>query len=532
VPLGERVTFTLTPAGLVVSSRAKVTIYFGDGEHRLIQDKIVWVYPKPGNFTYSILVEPPVSPTPSLTPQLTLPGVKLSTTPTSVETNQPVDFAAKLSHPYPNIKYRFVFADGSVSEWQDNGQTKHSYRLSGSYKAYVEVGLGKSGSVKSVGDSPSQVIEVAAPIPRTIAVDLSANRETVQAKDEVEFFARVDSTDPTVRYRFNFGDRSRSLDWQVSPRATHVYSFSGTFQARVEVRVMVRQSAPLTARSKPLSIKVESAPLPGVDLSVIPQTVPAGFPVYFKAAADPSSSETRYRFNFGDGSRPTAWQSKSEATHIYSLAGDYTAFVEIGPAGKRAMAASGKKRVQVSPLIPVPPVTPTPTTERPTPPPGTPTPSQSGPTPSPTPITSPGPTASESTLPNASPPVPETPSPSPDGSGSPPDQGVTSSRSPTPSPTATPTPNPNPDGGGWSNWWKYLLLALIIFGGYQTIKYFYAPRPTLVPNIDPGVSGLGTEGGPLAINFQMELDPNVTDGKFTVDANEGSLIKSERKSDG
>jgi hypothetical protein len=78
----------------------------------------------------------------------------------------------------------------------------------------------------------------------------------------------------------------------------------------------------------------------------------------------------------------------------------------------------------------------------------------------------------------------------------------------------------------------YLLAALILFGGYQGWKYFYAPRPTLVPNIDPGVSALGSEGGPLAINFQMELDPNVNDGNFTVDTKQGTFIKSERKSDG
>ena len=81
------------------------------------------------------------------------------------------------------------------------------------------------------------------------------------------------------------------------------------------------------------------------------------------------------------------------------------------------------------------------------------------------------------------------------------------------------------------NWWKYLLLALILLVGYQGWKYFYAPRPTLVPNVDPGESQLGREGGPLAINFQMELNPNVNDGQVTVNTDGGSLIKSERKSD-
>jgi hypothetical protein len=77
-----------------------------------------------------------------------------------------------------------------------------------------------------------------------------------------------------------------------------------------------------------------------------------------------------------------------------------------------------------------------------------------------------------------------------------------------------------------------LVGALILFGGYQGWKYFFAPTPTLEPHVDPGNAALGTEGGPLGINFQMELDPNVTDGEFKVDTTEGSLIKSERKSNG
>ena len=74
-------------------------------------------------------------------------------------------------------------------------------------------------------------------------------------------------------------------------------------------------------------------------------------------------------------------------------------------------------------------------------------------------------------------------------------------------------------------------MLLILLAGYQGWKYLNAPRPTLVPNADPGISQLGSEGGPLAINFQMELNPNVTDSQVTVNTDGGSLIKSERKSD-
>ena len=503
VPLGELVTFTLTPAGVAMSSGSKVTIYFGDGEHRLIQNRIDWLYGNPGNYTYSILVEPSGPKTPTPTPAPTLPGVKLSATPTSVRTDNPVSFRAELSRPYPNIKYRFVFADKSQTDWQDSSQTTHSYHAPGSYQAFVDIGLGNGGVVKQVNGSLRQAIEVTAAPPRTIAVDLTADRVAVQAKDEVGFFARVDPSEPNARYRFDFGDRSGSAGWQASPQTKHVYSSSGTYQARVDVRVMNSRFASQTVSSKPLAITVESASLPGVALSVIPRSVPVGLPVYFKATADSANSKTRYRFDFGDGSPPSAWQATPEATHIYSLAGDYRAFVEIGLASKEpigAMAVSGKEQVQIMPGGPASPATPTPVTNTPTPTSGTPAPSPETPT-------------------------PLLGTPTPDGPASPVIGGVT----PTPSPTGPPTPDPN---GGGISWWKYLLLALILLAGYQGWKYFYAPRPTLVPNVDPGTSALGAEGGPLSINFQMELDPNVTDGQFTVDTNEGSFIKSERKSDG
>jgi hypothetical protein len=77
-----------------------------------------------------------------------------------------------------------------------------------------------------------------------------------------------------------------------------------------------------------------------------------------------------------------------------------------------------------------------------------------------------------------------------------------------------------------------LLLALILFAGYQGWRAFYAPRPILVSNPDPGDSQLGRGSGPLGINFQMELNPNATDGQVAVNTDGGSLIKSERESNG
>jgi len=548
VPLGELVTFTVTPASVILDSHYTVTIFFGDRQQeRILKTPFDHLYTIPGTFTYSILVKSNDRPTP---PQL--PTVKLSVTPTSVKPDSLVNFRADLSHNYPNIRYRFVFADGSQTDWQDNPRATHSYRSPGTYQAYVDIGLGNGRSVKQMGGSPRRAIEVTSPRPTTIAVQLTADRATVQAKDAVTFRAQVDPFEPNLRYRFNFGDRSRSSEWQTSAQTKHVYASSGSYPASVDVRVINSRSGQQNASSKPLSIKVEpeqSASSTGVDLFVAPRFVATGFPVYFKATANSANSNTRYRFNFGDGSPPTAWKETPEDTHIYSKAGNYAALVEITGRPIERVVSSSKTKVKVAPGILTGPTNqPTPSKERPTPRKDSPTPTFS-PTPSagrPTPTiggTTPtpgGPTPTTSTpAPTTGGPTPttSTPTPTTTTNGSPTPGGVlTATPAPgatTPSPSATPSPSLPADSGLSDNWWKYVLVAaLILFGGYQGWKYFFALTPTLEPHVDPGVSALGTEGGPLAINFQMELDPDVSDGHFTVDTNEGSLIKSERKSDG
>jgi PKD repeat protein len=379
VPLGDEVTFTLTPASVVLDPRYIVTIYFGDGtSQRVRQNPIVYTYSAPGTYTYSILVNLANPPAPDI------PRVSLSAYPTPVATESPVTFTAQPSHGYPNIRYRFAFGDGNETQWQDTPQTTHAYKFAGRYLAFVDIGAVSPGNIKPLGGSVRQPIEVISPPVRPIVVTLSANPRSVVVKQPATFVARVNSSEPNIRYRFHFGDRSASTAWQLSPQTTHVYSVRGTYPARVDVQVINSRSAPQTASSNPLSIEV-------------------------KAAAPKATPSTRAR--------------------------------------------------------------------------GT-----SSPAPTPTPS--------------------ETPTP-------------------TPSPTATPTPV----RGSSNNWWKYLLALLILLAGYQGWKYLNAPRPTLVPNADPGSSQLGGEGGPLAINFQMELNPNANDGQVAVNTDGGSLIKSERKSD-
>ena len=81
------------------------------------------------------------------------------------------------------------------------------------------------------------------------------------------------------------------------------------------------------------------------------------------------------------------------------------------------------------------------------------------------------------------------------------------------------------------DWWKYVIIAaIILFAGYQASAYFFAPRPTFVPHVDPGDSKVEA-GKPFAIDYRMDLDPNVTGGEAKIDTQGRSFIKSERSSD-
>jgi hypothetical protein len=502
VPLGEVATFTLSPASVVLDPRFVVTLFFGDGgQQRVSQPRIVYLYKATGTYTYSILVK---SGDPTIAKP---PRVSLSANPTRVSTESPVTFTAQPSHSYPNLRYRFAFGDQNQTAWQSQPVATHAYQSAGKYLAYVDIGTMINGDVKPLGGSVRQAIEAMSPL-RPVRVTLSANPMPVEKKRPATFVARVDTNEPNITYRFDFGDGSRPTSWQVTPRTTHAYSAAGNYPVRVEIQINRSQSGLQTASSNPLLMEVTATrpdDTPGVSLIAVPQSVPAGLPVFFRASSASADSNTRYRFRFGDGTSGD-WKAKPEETHIYSLAGNYPAFVELGSVASgpvEALAASGRKEVRVEALS-IPVTSPTPG-------------------PSPSPIETASPTGSPSppnlsTSPSPSPSAPATPSPSP---------GETAS----PSPSISPTPNQTPSNGESNNWWKYLLAVLILFVGYQGWKALYAPRPTLVPKLDPGDSNMDARGGGLGINFQMELNQNVTDGQVAVNTDGGSLIKSERMGD-
>jgi PKD domain len=168
VPVGEKVTFTLSPASVIKDRCYQVTLFFGDKDDRQImrrqvmrQPQTVHTYDTSGDYTFSILVQPVAGCGATPTP-VPIPDVRLILTPSSVDANQPLTFVAELSPPARNFSYRFVFDDGSQTEWQTEPKAIHAYRIPKTYRPYVDIGLPTNGVARQLGGSKRQTITIAA----------------------------------------------------------------------------------------------------------------------------------------------------------------------------------------------------------------------------------------------------------------------------------------------------------------------------------------------------------------------------------
>ena len=510
VPVNYEVTFTLSPAAVVTNPAYTITLQFGDGtQTQTHATQVIHPYRFPGNYRYSISLTLADKRRPT---SARIPRVSLSATPNAVSTNQSVAFSAQLSENYPNVKYRFVFADGSQTNWQDSPQTKHEYASPKTYLAYVEIGEGARGSVRQLGGSVRKAIEVTQAVtPPKVTVNLTAKPVKVEERQIVSFTARVASNTTNVSYRFVFGDKTPATKWQGSPQAKHRYVTAGNYSARVDVRVVNNRSGAKSVSSNPLLIEVKATAQPIVSLIASPTSVLENLPVLFRAKIDSQNPSIRYRFNFGDGSTPTSWTGKAVETHAYLRAGNYAPYVEIGRAttGPINVIASSTRQVTVGGFSPPGNSTPTPS-----PSPGSATPTSSPSQGSATPTSSPSPGTATG--------IRDTPSAGSNTSNN----GGTTASSDGSSNGQTPDGLPGP----LNNWWIYLLIALALFAGYQAWKWLTVPRPTFHPRLDPGVSQVGVEK-PLSIDLQLQLSPDIAAGEYGVETNESSFIKSERKSD-
>jgi PKD repeat protein len=419
VRVGELVTFTLTPAQMVLDRRYVVTVHFGDGTRRQATGPYVTHrYGATGHYKVHASVaggdgekgtaDPNQLPT-------QVPRVTLDASPSSVIAGQPVTLTAQLSSGYPNIRYRFEFGDGMQSNWQASSLVTHEYAAPGNYLAFVDIGVVSGAGVRRLGGSPRK------------------------------------------------------------------------------------------------SIQVTNAPLGPVELIVSPATAETGRPVSLTARLVSSNPNIRYRFVFGDGSPPGAWQSSAQTMHTYRSAGTYSPYVDVGLLTNRGFRPEASSRRSIVVTAPVA------NDRRPK-------------------TDSPG----GSTQVNAPPVVKPTPGPAASPSPS-----IVASGSPSP-PASVPAGIASPDssispvastgerntfftGDPRDDWWKYLLLALLLaFVAYRLGKWWLGPGSTVHTFADPGTATV-TDAKGLAIDSQVILRPNLTEAQHDVSPGEAGLVKNVRR---
>jgi hypothetical protein len=305
VPLGTRVTFSLTPASIVNDSRYVVTLYFGDGEKQLMTGpQTSYVYPDVGTYTYAVDVKPR---------QRCDARVALSVSASSVHEGEPVKFSAQPSGNCPNIQYRFVFGDGSSSNWQSSRDAQHSYAPAGKYLPYVDISDGKS----RIGGSLRKRLDVTRPdgTPRgDVTVSLTAEPLSAQPGKPVTFTAKASPARPDARYQFSFGDGNRT-SWQTDPQAKYTYKTRGIYRPYVQVSQFINNQN-LSATSAPAVLRVRSAPPdPGPSPTPPPTPTPGPSPSP-TAATSPTTSDSPTPSPGNGSPSPGSSPSGSDGTNV------------------------------------------------------------------------------------------------------------------------------------------------------------------------------------------------------------------------
>lgn len=313
MPRGTKVTFTLSPASVLTDYA--VTLNFGDRQQEVMTSpQATHVYEAVGNYTYSVDVKPR---------QRCQPGVTLSTSASSASEGEAVTFSAQLSGNCPNIQYRFVFGDGSSSNWQSSAGAQHSYAPAGKYFAYVDIRDGNS----RIGGSPRKRIDVTRREPvvdpqNNVTVSLTAEPLSADSGKPVTFTAKASPARAGTRYLFNFGD-GRQTSWQTDPRSTHTYRTRGTYRPYVQVSQFINNQT-VNATSAPAVMRVRRTPGPTPDPDPSPTptpgpgTSPSPTPVTSPTASDsPTPSPGNGSPSPGNGSpSPDPSPSGSNGTTV------------------------------------------------------------------------------------------------------------------------------------------------------------------------------------------------------------------------
>jgi PKD repeat protein len=200
-----------------------------------------------------------------------LPGpVRLTAGPTPVQQGKTVSFDARAEATNSNVRYRFVFGDGSSGDWQTSDKVTHEYSSRGNYSASVTLGLIRNGRIRPLS-SDTQRIQVTSSVPAT-AAELRVNPTSVSLGQSVGFIAHVTPVESDLRYRFIFGDGSSQTEWQTASETSYAYKAAGDYTAQVEIGRWTNGSVTRLATSNSRLVSVTG----GSVSSVSPSPSPSG----------------------------------------------------------------------------------------------------------------------------------------------------------------------------------------------------------------------------------------------------------------
>lgn len=406
------------------------------------------------------------------TPQ-PVPAAKLTADRSQVQVGEEVKFSVTPVNQTARARFTFTFDFGDGTQQKtDQPETVHQYRAAGPRTASVSLQL--NGALTFVPKPfvlPSiNILVVNAPI--------EAAPNPVEVGVPVTLTTKFFATDSNVRYRFFFGDSPQPGPWLDQPQARHTYAATGRQHAHAEIGRAERGTVVTIDRSAEKTVEVKPVPPGAATFSATPATVNPDEPVSFAVKFASQNRDIRYRFVFDDGSPPSDWDIKPVQKHSYAVAREYHPYAEIGLFNGGSTTTIATTTTQLI-TVNAPPATPSPS--------GTITPTVS---------------------PTITPAVP-------------------------PGVSVTPTPGKGGLLTFLENWWKYLVVALLIsFVGYRTLRKIFAPRAIIRSCPDAGAADVNDGMQPLAINSQVLLRPNIAAAQYEVHTDEANFVRSVRREHG
>ncbi len=233
-------------------------------------------------------------------------------------TNPPIGktvrFRARINAEISGAEYRFLFGDGTESNWVIEPKMEHVYSTPGVFQAFVIARRAE----KIMAESNPVTIEV---LPSDYRVFLEAEMRNPSVGENVGFRGVVEPGVEAAEYRFNFGDGTQS-EWLSAAEANHAYENPGTFAAVLTAKIGER-----TFFSNRVDINVRKIFF-AVVIRARPTRAKPGDPVVFQAEIKPYFRDIEYQFVYGDDEMRD-WSDESAAEHAYSQGGTYRAYVRV-----------------------------------------------------------------------------------------------------------------------------------------------------------------------------------------------------------